>query len=356
MLLSKSKAEIETFRILRGGKNSLDFQLSTYLGYLVMENCYKKIFIVSQDKGFLCAISFWEENSDICNAEIKLCKSISNAELENSTSKDYDDGLTGKFLEKVDVKKQPNKVIYEDEAAGEEVDDINNSPISKSSASKSPVSKSSASRSSRNKSSTEFELQNERLAHTYRDKSKGNFADKNSAYKNFIYKIEKESDDVVTRRNIIKTYVDKAKSTMVRTHVDNKPKSDTDKTYVDNKPKSGTDKTHVDNKSKSGTDKTYVNKVVSVDESQDKVNKNVQNPTSKNKIFAAEVKLNITDDVKEIISGKYDDKYVPVLVEAIGKSTGKQHLYRMLVSKFGQERGYDIYMMIKGQYANLKRK
>ena len=44
MLLSKSMAEIETYMILRGGRNSLDFQLSTYLGYLVMENRFRNIF------------------------------------------------------------------------------------------------------------------------------------------------------------------------------------------------------------------------------------------------------------------------------------------------------------------------
>lgn len=239
MLLSRSKAEIETFRILRGGRNSLDFQLSTYLGYLVMENCYKKIFIVSQDKGFLCAISFWEENSEICNAEIKLCKSISNAELENSTSDDYDDGLTGKFLERIEVKKQVQ----------DEEDEIKS----------------------------------------------------NDNHPSIMPKVTTGS-----RR----TFNNEKRRTAARENV----------------------KVHA------------------------KVNQNVQNPTSKNKIFAAEVKLNITDDIREIIQGKYDDSYVPLLVETIGKSTGKQHLYRMLVSRLGQETGHNLYMMIKGQYANLKRK
>ena len=81
-----------------------------------------------------------------------------------------------------------------------------------------------------------------------------------------------------------------------------------------------------------------------------------QNPTSKNKIFASEVKLNIVEDVEEIVGEKYGVQYVPMLVELIGRSTGKQHLYRMLVSRLGQDVGKDIYMMIKGQYANLKRK
>ena len=105
MLLSKSKAEIETFRILRGGRNSLDFQLSTYLGYLVMENSYKNIVIISQDKGFLCATSFWEENQELCNCNIRHCKSIATSDVESSTSDEFDDGLTGKFIEKIDMRK-----------------------------------------------------------------------------------------------------------------------------------------------------------------------------------------------------------------------------------------------------------
>ena len=73
-------------------------------------------------------------------------------------------------------------------------------------------------------------------------------------------------------------------------------------------------------------------------------------------MFAAEVKYNIVEDVRNIIGEKYGEEYVPVLVEAIGKSTGKQHLYRMLVSRCGQELGKELYVSIKGQYVNLKRK
>lgn len=281
-LLNNSKAEIETFRILRGGRNSLDFQLSTYLGYLVMENCYKKIFIVSQDKGFLCAISFWEVNSEICNAEIKLCKSISNAELENSTSADYDDGLTGKFLERVEVKKQHK----------------NNSGIPAQNKGSSETSKTTLMVMQRSDNNTE---------------GKANIR-KSNVKSGFVNNYNR-----TTTHTSAGTYNSFSRSTRGRTYGENlKKKSDNTR--------------------------------------QNHINLNVQNPTSKNKIFAAEVKLNIADDIREIISGKYDESYIPVLVEVIGKSTGKQHFYRMLVSRFGQETGHNMYMMIKGQYTNLKRK
>lgn len=281
-LLNNSRAEIETFRILRGGRNSLDFQLSTYLGYLVMENCYKKIFIVSQDKGFLCAISFWEVNSEICNAEIKLCKSISNAESENSTSADYDDGLTGKFLERIEVKK-PNKNVGMAYSK-------NNNELSEDSITASAV-------------------------------------------------IRGDSSHVETKENTRKFNAKPVTGNYGRI-----PAQTSSEAYS-RTPRTTRNKAHEENVKRKASDTQKKN-----------VNLNVQNPTSKNKIFAAEIKLNIAEDVKAIINGKYDESYVPVLVEAIGKSTGKQHFYRMLVSRFGQETGHNMYMMIKGQYTNLKRK
>ena len=250
MLLAKSKAEIETFRILRGGRNSLDFQLSTYLGYLVMENCYRKIFIVSQDKGFLCATSFWEENRELCNAEIKMCKSIATSEMEDDTNIDFEDGLTGKFIEKINVKKQMINTI-EDKLSGK--------------------------------------------------KSKNTAKEK-----------EKKENKKETKKK--------------------------------------------EEKKKEETKKEVTKKVSAKKKGEPKVNLNVQNPTSKNKIFAAEVKLNVTDDIRNIVEGKCDEEYVPFLVETLGMSTGKQHFYRMLVSRMGQEKGQEIYKLIKGQYANLKRK
>lgn len=245
MLLSKSKADIETFRILRGGRNSLDFQLSTYLGYLVMENCYRKIYIVSQDKGFLCATSFWEENKELCNAEIKMCKSIATSEMEDGKNIDFEDGLTGKFIEKINVKKEMSKEKAEEKK--------------------------------------ELNSKDEKKKETVRNVSSvaGNGARKRS--------------------------VEKAQS----------------KVKVKKEPKP---------------------------------NLNIQNPTSKNKIFAAEIKLNVTDDIRSIVEGKFDEGYVPFLVETLGMSTGKQHFYRMLVSRMGQEKGQEVYNLIKGQYANLKRK
>ena len=434
MLLSKSKAEIETFRILRGGRNSLDFQLSTYLGYLVMENCYKNIVIISQDKGFLCATSFWEENQELCNCNIRLCKSIATSDVESSTSDEFDDGLTGKFIEKIDMRKSP---FMQNSKSNDSDNNDSSTETEHQGLVKQP---------SNNRNSAEGETQSyERHSDRGYDKGYGRrypeakqiIKDNQSVPGRFVeYKTCDYRSYGNYQNNSYSLNRPKFAGNSNSSYNANRPRynGNQNNTYGTNRPRyngnynnsygmnrpryngnynnsydmnrQGNTDNHnssydmnrqgnTDNHNSSydmnrqgATDnhnssydmnrqdntgnhnssynlntevkteevktekvKTEVNNTI-----EKKPNLNIQNPTSKNKIFAAEVKLNITDDIKNIIGDKYEEDVVPVLVETIGKSTGKQHFYRMLVSRLGQEKGHELYMMIKGQYANLKRK
>ena len=359
MLLSKSKAEIETFRILRGGRNSLDFQLSTYLGYLVMENSYKNIVIISQDKGFLCATSFWEENQELCNCNIRLCKSIATSDVESSTSDEFDDGLTGKFIEKIDMRKSPF------------MQNSNSNDNDNNDSSTETEPQGLVKQSSNNRNSAEGETQSyERHSDRGYDKGYGRrypedkqtIKDNQSVPGRFV---EYKTGDYRSYGN----YQNNSYSL-------NRPKfaGNSNSSYNTNRPRyngnynNSYDMNRQDNTGNNNSSYNLNTEVKTEEVKTEKVktevnntidkkpNLNIQNPTSKNKIFAAEVKLNITDDIKNIIGDKYEEDVVPVLVETIGKSTGKQHFYRMLVSRLGQEKGHELYMMIKGQYANLKRK
>ena len=53
------KADIEYLKVRVGGKNALDFQLSTLLGYILAKGQYESIFIISGDKGFDKLHDFW---------------------------------------------------------------------------------------------------------------------------------------------------------------------------------------------------------------------------------------------------------------------------------------------------------
>lgn len=55
-----SSAQIQYLKVNVGGKNALDFQLATLLGYLVGRNEYSHIFVISNDKGFDFLHDFWQ--------------------------------------------------------------------------------------------------------------------------------------------------------------------------------------------------------------------------------------------------------------------------------------------------------
>lgn len=59
----EAKAKISYFAVANGGKNALDFQLASFIGYLVGLSDDKSIYVVSGDKGFQFIWKFWERQS-----------------------------------------------------------------------------------------------------------------------------------------------------------------------------------------------------------------------------------------------------------------------------------------------------
>lgn len=58
--LVRSRAEVSFIRIEKTGKNYLDFQLATYMGYLIGCGKGKSTVIVSKDTGFDSVVNFWK--------------------------------------------------------------------------------------------------------------------------------------------------------------------------------------------------------------------------------------------------------------------------------------------------------
>ncbi len=59
--LNETKAVIEYRRVDVGGHNALDFQLATYLGFLISSDSSEEYCIVSNDRGFEFLAGFWRE-------------------------------------------------------------------------------------------------------------------------------------------------------------------------------------------------------------------------------------------------------------------------------------------------------
>lgn len=73
--IMESPATVEYKYVGTGSQNALDFQLSTYLGYLVSthKDNDEKIVIVSRDKGFNNVVSFWKHELSL---EIQIAPNL----------------------------------------------------------------------------------------------------------------------------------------------------------------------------------------------------------------------------------------------------------------------------------------
>ncbi|MDE6796794.1 MAG: hypothetical protein K2J36_02105, partial [Ruminococcus sp.] len=89
------KAEIQLHKVQCGGKNALDFQLATFLGYVLGNNPDTDCHIISNDKGYEYVINFWKEK----NIEIKISPNITEA-LKPET--DFDKAVKPLNLSKED--------------------------------------------------------------------------------------------------------------------------------------------------------------------------------------------------------------------------------------------------------------
>lgn len=80
-----SRANFKYFEISAGGKNALDFQLSTFLGFLLAKSENEEFFIISKDRGFQHVITFWENRMNECGINSSLIRKTSiSAEIENT--------------------------------------------------------------------------------------------------------------------------------------------------------------------------------------------------------------------------------------------------------------------------------
>lgn len=85
--INKSQAQFFYYKAVVGGKNALDHQLSSYLGYLICEDKNQKYHIVSKDQGYRHLIAFWktmEKDIDISLIHSIKLNSAKKAEIDDN--------------------------------------------------------------------------------------------------------------------------------------------------------------------------------------------------------------------------------------------------------------------------------
>lgn len=63
--IGRQRARLESYKAGTGAKNSLDFQLASYLGYVIAKNegNDSRFYIVSRDTGFNHLVDFWKDRN-----------------------------------------------------------------------------------------------------------------------------------------------------------------------------------------------------------------------------------------------------------------------------------------------------
>lgn len=88
--LMESKARIRYYKVESGSKNALDFQLASYLGYLIHEDTGSSYYIISKDSGFESVINFWSKH------QVKILR-LPNLDVEHTCQTNKE--LTAKLSE-----------------------------------------------------------------------------------------------------------------------------------------------------------------------------------------------------------------------------------------------------------------
>ena len=99
-LILNSNATIQKYKIARGGKNALDFQLATYLGYLIHENSNPYFYIISKDNGFHYVIDFWKRTYQY-EGYVFCCASISEAYSKQKRFDSYSQAEKAAIIEEL---------------------------------------------------------------------------------------------------------------------------------------------------------------------------------------------------------------------------------------------------------------
>lgn len=107
--LIQCKAEIQLHKVQCGGKNALDFQLSTFLGYILGQDASIDCHIISNDKGYEYVRSFWKErnvkikiSSDINGNVLQLLPAVIPAPVVVKKETDFDNAVKPLNLSKSD--------------------------------------------------------------------------------------------------------------------------------------------------------------------------------------------------------------------------------------------------------------
>jgi len=98
--INMSQASIYYIKVDVGSKNALDFQLSSYMGYMIAKEPESKCYLVSKDNGYKALIQFWSQR----DVNITILSDLS-GKTEDDEKSQLLDHVNAMFDDEVQAKK-----------------------------------------------------------------------------------------------------------------------------------------------------------------------------------------------------------------------------------------------------------
>lgn len=327
MNLLSSPAEVIYYNVTSGGKNALDFQLASFLGFLISKGEDKDFYIISNDKGYDHVKSFWERSGIAEGVTIHSAPSINRSlisiekpfasKIQQSTQGvqqtiAQQSGISSEQLEQ--MKAEADKYTAQKKAAEIAEKEANEENIIVN------VEKDTA--------DTEKEKTNAEKAPTKSENDEKNTA-KSAKKGNGTETVEEKP---VKRRGRPK------KQTAEMPAKEMEKSANSEEVSAKSKKSSEKAKKETGNAEKSAAKKQKSN--------------STKGKTSAKKENGADILKNALRPLLAKAEVKSEDE-ISNIANYFKSADGKQQFYRNLIALYGMERGVEIYRVIRTEYTNL---
>ena len=323
MNLLSSPAEVIYYNVTSGGKNALDFQLSSFLGYLISSGEDKDFYIISNDKGYDHVKNFWERSGIAEGVTIHSAPSINRSLIP----------IEKPFTSKIQQAQGTQQTVTQQGGVSlEQLEQM--------------------------KAETDKYTEQKKAAEiSAKEANAGNTAENTENKKTDSEKKTKNAEKSQTK--LANDGKDAAKKGNETENTEGKP------VKRRGRPKKQVTETPEEKAEKPAKSEEIPAKTENADAKTAKANANkTKSPAKKPKSNSVKGK---TSDKKENDSDILKNAIRPLLAKAKVKSEdevtnvvnyfkladGKQQFYRNLITLYGMERGVEIYRVIRTEYTNL---
>lgn len=321
MNLLSSPAEVIYYNVTSGGKNALDFQLASFLGFLISKGEDKEFYIISNDKGYDHVKSFWERSGIAEGVTIHSAPSINRSLIP----------IEKPFASK--IQQSPQQTIAQQSGISpEQLEQM----------------KAEADKYTAQKKAAEF------VAKEANEENTGENAGKDTSdtekKKTNAEKVRAESAN--DEKNTAKMGSDSETVEGKPVKRRGRPKKQVTEAVDEKKGESANDEKIPAKAPRTSVKKTKETENTEKSEAKKQKSNSAKGKASVKKENGSDILKNALRPLLSKAAVKSEDE-ISNIANYFRSADGKQQFYRNLIALYGMERGVEIYRVIRTEYTNL---